>query len=379
MTPAEVPRPDLERLLLERPAPVVVCGPPGAGKTTLLVQLGRRLRAQGWTAVYLDLMAAASSPDRFVTAALEALPAEPFAPRLGEAVAIRKLAAAGRAQGAAAVEALFRLWASLAQAGGRPVALLLDEATEIRSLSYFSGLRLVHEAFAQALAARAGSTILASSFPSLARRLLGFEQLALPGFSPAEAAAMLPPAANAEAACRASFGWPRYLRAIAEASLPGDDVAAVWSREMAPGGRLEGACRHTYEALLLRSRGYGISKAVLAAVAHEEGLNLTALVARLGRTPGAVRDYLHWLVDVDALRMRGKRYVYVDGLLRWWVRLYGRGGLPDAAELARAAQAALEARDEDQAAPVPEPGPAGAAEQPEPVAATRRDSLMEID
>jgi hypothetical protein len=36
-------------------------------------------------------------------------------------------------------------------------------------------------------------------------------------------------------------------------------------------GRLEQACRHTYEVLLLRSRGYGMSKAVLAAVAAEEG------------------------------------------------------------------------------------------------------------
>ena len=75
---------------------------------------------------------------------------------------------------------------------------------------------------------------------------------------------------------------------------------------MAPGGRLERLCRHTYETLLLRSRGYGMSKAVLGAVAEEEGLNLTALVARLGRTPGAVRDYLGWLLGVDALRMVGQ-------------------------------------------------------------------------
>ena len=82
---------------------------------------------------------------------------------------------------------------------------------------------------------------------------------------------------------------------------------------MAEGGRLEAACRHTYETLLLRSRGYGMSKAVLEAVAQEEGLNLTALVGRLGRTPGAIRDYLLWLLGVDALRMVRKRYFYVDG------------------------------------------------------------------
>ena len=82
---------------------------------------------------------------------------------------------------------------------------------------------------------------------------------------------------------------------------------------MARGGRLERLCRHTYETLLLRSRGYGMSKAVLGAVAEEEGLNLTALVGRLGRSPGAIRDYLGWLLGVDALRMVGKRYFYVDG------------------------------------------------------------------
>jgi hypothetical protein len=114
---------------------------------------------------------------------------------------------------------------------------------------------------------------------------------------------------------------------------------------MAEGGRLESACRHTYESLLLRSRGYGMSKAVLAAVAHEEGLNLTALVARLGRTPGAVRDYLGWLVGVDALRTVKKRYLYVDGMVRWWVRLHGRGTPASDAEIRAAAQEMAGARE----------------------------------
>jgi hypothetical protein len=165
------------------------------------------------------------------------------------------------------------------------------------------------------------------------------------------------------------------VRGLAQGWRSADDVASAWAREMSLGGRLESACRHTYETLLLRSRGYGISKAVLAAVANEEGLNLTALVLRLGRTPGAVRDYLHWLVGVDALRMDGKRYVYVDGLLRWWVRLYGRGTLPDAAELERAAREVLEPRAEPAATPAPEPAPA----TEEPPHVPRHDSLMEID
>ena len=301
---------------------VVLAGPPGAGKTTLLRSLGRRLA--GCAVVYLDLMAAASSPDRFVAAALEALAADRFGPRLAEATAIRRLAAAGRERGSEAVAALFSLWSSLKTAGterrpaagrghGDPVPRLLPRPAP-------------------------GPPALRQGPGGARRRHAPRHVVPDPGATPLVLRRPSPPSpksgrccrgrARAQAAERASFGWPRYVRAIAESWRPGDDVAAAWAREMAVGGRLESACRHTYESLLLRSRGYGISKAVLGAVAHEEGLNLTALVVRLGRTPGAVRDYLQWLVGVDALRMVGKRYVYVDGLLRAWVRLHAQGPLP---------------------------------------------------
>ena len=135
---------------------------------------------------------------------------------------------------------------------------------------------------------------------------------------------------------------------------------------MSRGGRLGAACRHTHETLLLRSRGYGMSKAVLGAVAEEEGLNLTALVARLGRSPGAIRDYLGWLLGVDTLRMEGKRYFYVDGLVRWWVRLHGGGVVPTDAQLDAAAREATTLA-------------AGAGVEPAQAAAARRERLMEMD
>src|SRR5262249_59225950 len=88
--------------------------------------------------------------------------------------------------GADAVRALFALWASLADAGGRPVALLLDDATEIRSLAYFKGLRDVHEPFLAALLERRGGTVLATSFPTQARRLWpSLEAIPLPPAGPA--------------------------------------------------------------------------------------------------------------------------------------------------------------------------------------------------
>ncbi len=366
----EVPRPDLEEALSRRARsgpPFLLAGPPGAGKTTLLLRLREALAAEGWLSVYLDLMGAASSPDRFVLAALDVLPAEPLAARLPEATRIRSLAGAGRSRSGEAVHALFALWSSLSDAGGRPVALLLDEATEIRSLAYFPGLREGAKAFGQALAVRRRGTVLATSFPSLARGLWpGVEVLDTRPLTEADLvrARGLDHGAAAEL-LHLTFGWPRYLRALLEGDHPSGPLAA-WVAEMAPGGRLESACRHTYESLLLRSRGYGISKAALQAVAREEGLNLTALVARLGRTPGATRDYLQWLVGVDALRMVKKRYSYVDGLLRVWVRLYARGPLPTAGEIEDAGRGLLQG----------EPPPSKLAdEQP----TLRRDSLIEID
>ena len=374
---SEIPRPDLlERVLLRVPqaGPVLLVGPPGAGKTTLLLETARALSARGWTSIYLDLMGAASSPQRFAVAALDALPAESFGALLGRATEIRRLAEPG-GDGAASVNALLSLWAALAEAGGRPVALLLDEPTEIRSLAYFAGLREAAAALGSALRRRPRGTLLATSYPTLAHALWpALEAMEVPPLSAAEmdsALASLGLAARAAGVLRASFGWPRYARVLVERLARGDDLETAWVQEMAPGGRIEAAARHTYETLLLRSRGYGMSKAVLAVVADEEGTNLTALVARLGRSPGAIRDYLGWLLDVDALRSVKKRYYYVDGMVRAWVRLHGRGRPATAAELAAAARAAIAA----------EPGAAAPAATPtddEPVPA-RRDHLMEID
>jgi hypothetical protein len=358
-----------------RPGPAFLTGPPGAGKTTLLLRVKALLEGSGWTCIYLDLMAAASSPDRFVTAALDVMPAEAFGGRLPEAVRIRRLASSGREHEAAAVDALFALWASLPATGARPVALLLDEATEIRSLSYFKGLREVHRPFAEALARRGAGTLCATSYPSHARRLWpDLDAIEAAPLAAADVAAALDRAGLAGdpgLLVAATAGWARYVRILLDALAERRDPVAAWAEEMAPGGRLDLACRHTYEALLLRSRGYGMSKAVLATVADEEGLNLTALVGLLGRTPGAVRDYLVWLVGVDALRMVKKKYFFVDAVLRAWVRLHGRGRPPSAAELRQAALAMT-------AAPVtgtpPDPPPADDAP-----AAPRHDRLMEID
>jgi energy-coupling factor transporter ATP-binding protein EcfA2 len=359
-------------------APLVLTGPCGAGKTALLHAVGGAMREAGGVAVYLDLMGAASSPERFVRAALAALPASAFGGRLPQAAAIHRLAAQGKAGAFAAVEALFALWSSLDEATGRPVVLILDEVTEIRSLSYFAGLREVDVLFGAALGRRRRGTLLATSYPTQARRLWpSWEPLEVPPLAAAEVAPLARTAGvEPEVLARACFGSPRYLRALWDRLETGEALADTWAAEMALGGRLEQAARHTYETLLLRSRGYGMSKALLGVVAEEEGLNLTALVARVGRTPGAVRDYLGWLLGVDALRSARKRYYYVDGLLRWWVRLHARGTSARDEEILSAAREVVSGP----AAPPEVEAAAGAGEATVSAAPpARADTLMEID
>jgi hypothetical protein len=343
-----VPRPDLEDALLEGAAgarPVLLSGPRGSGKTTLLQQAAERLSERGWEPIYLDLFGAASSPELLLQRALATLPSRASSLRGAAATAVlhlHELAARGRQANADAVHALFAAWAALDEIDGRPVALLLDDVTEIRSLAYFAGLRDVHVGLGQALSARPRGTVVASSFSRVAHELWpDWTRVEARAFTVADLAALGGSAEDAELLVRASFGIARYLHILLDAKADGRDVLSAWIEGMALGGRLEQAARHTYEALLLRSRGYGMSKAVLATVAEEEGLNLTALVARLGRSPGAVRDYLGWLLAVDALRFSGKRYFYADGLVRQWARLHGRGTVGTASEITRAARELL--------------------------------------
>jgi hypothetical protein len=265
------------------------------------------------------------------------------------------------------------------------VVLLLDEPTEIRSLAYFQGLRNVHEPFREMLEKRRAGSVLATSYPTQARKLWpGIPARTLPSLSTEELAAVLPPPARhqAEAFRRVGAGLPRYLQILYPAVASGDRTAeAAFVDAMGPGGPLELTCRQTFETLLLRSRGYGMAKAVLATVAREEGLNLTSLVARLGRTPGATRDYLQWLVDVDALRREGKRYFFVDPVLRAWTRLHATGTLPSPAAVG--AIAAELASGSVPASPAPAPRTSGEPESPgeevTPRTFPRADPLMEID
>jgi len=319
-------------------SPLLVAGPLGFGKSWLLRAVTAELARRGTPAVHLDLLLAAASPERFASAASEALNAAGHD-------------ASGAARAAEALEALARA----------PGPLVLDEITELRALSTFPGLRDVERRFGDALRRRP-HTLLATSFPTTATARLGaFEMRELGPLAVEE----LEDTAGETAArlLAAGGGAPGRTSALLRRLRDGEELHEAWLAAMGPGGELDLACRAAWETLLLRSRGYAMSKAVLEAVALEEGLNLTALVGRVGRTPGAVRDYLGWLLDVDALRARAKRYYFADPLLRDWLRLNAGGRTPDEAALRAVAEERL----------------GGAPAEPASGAPRRVDSLMEID
>jgi hypothetical protein len=150
--------------------PLLIAGPPGSGKTTLLHAAVDTLATEGWRPVYLDLLAAATSPERFVHAALGALPDGLDGRAAARAREADQLSRGGRGAGGRAVLSLLSAWAALDTWTAVRSCSSLDEVTEIRSLAYFSGLREVDAPFGAACPRGRGG-LLATSFPGVARKL----------------------------------------------------------------------------------------------------------------------------------------------------------------------------------------------------------------
>ena len=163
------------------------------------------------------------------------------------------------------------------------------------------------------------------------------------------------------------------LRILLDRVDQGVPLAAAWAEEMAPGGRLEQACRHTYEVAApaqprLRDvqGGAGRGGGGRGPEPHRAGRPPRPHAGRDARLPRA--GCSAW----TRCARRKKRYYYVDSVVRAWVRLHGRGRPPSAAELHQAAAAI--AADTAGDAPLPDAPPSEDAP-----AAPRHDRLMEID
>lgn len=338
-------RPAIERRVLaaldSEPArmPVVVGGC-GCGRTSLLTRVAARLgdvRSR-----YIDVERIASTPERFLAAVVRDSRSGP-----GETPPVP----AGRHAPRAAFDALL---AFLGRRHGSPHVLLLDEWLELRILESFPGLRGALHEVVETLARSPQRFVLASRFVNRTRRFVGefssrIDLIRLPPLSPSEVIAALrsspagfddPRRSEIGALLQTlAAGRPGYVDALAAGlSSPEGrrgDVVGVLAAQMASGAPLSQRCRFSYELRLHRARGYGALKAILGVLAEREPLTLTEIARLLGRTPGATKDYLSWLEDVDLIEPLEKRYRYADPLLRLWVRLHGGPAAPDGRERAR--------------------------------------------
>jgi hypothetical protein len=296
----------------------------------------------------------ATTPERFLRALVARTPFDVDVNRLPKT-------------GARPREAYDAALAFLATARGRdgaPAIFLLDEVLEVKTFESFPGLRHALPELLRTMSLSRNRFVLTTRYAARAARLLREEPgttmvVVMPHLTadelrdalddeafglrvsrhPAHALhAELAPAIHA-----LSEGRPGYVRAVCDVMLAmereggGDPVSAL-AASLGPGGRVAARCGYCYELRLHRARGYGALKAILDILAEEEGLTLTEISLRLGRTPGSTKDYLSWLEDVDLVAVDRKRYRFADPLLRLWVRLYCRPLPPAREDIAREVQ-----------------------------------------
>ena len=376
-----VERPSLERRLqasLDSGRIPVVLGGCGCGRTSALLRLSGLLGARNGH--YLDLAAAATTPERCLDAIL------------GEYGAVAGRAGSHPAPGSArqAFDTLLTFFDEALSPDGTPVTFLIDEVLDLRTFESFPGLRHVQRDLVARLAASPTRFVLASRFTARTHRLLRdapprFEVVHIAPLDAQEtgALAMRIDGARREWAgdiaspvCLLAGGRAAYVSLLLDtltAIGPAIDPVAALAALFAPEGRLTARCRESYEFRLQRARGYGALRAILGVLAQDEPLSLTEIALHLHRTPGSTKDYLSWLEDVDLVRAQGKRYSFDDPMLRLYVRLYGRCRPPSddeiVREVARYAKATLPAAREPAAVAV-----AATAE-----AAEARSGIIEID
>ncbi len=317
-----IPRPDIEARLLANiesgKKATTLLGPRGSGKTTLLRRV-RSLIGKTRPTALIQIEPIAASPEilceRFLHVAREAI--SPGSSRSSKSGAFK------------------RFVSSLSKTKPGAV-LLLDDITELRTLSYFPGVENPLESVLEALSKKQSpNCVVTSRFPAWVAS--SFEDLSTTARAHFDVVDIPPLRTDqlgthalngGEGLVAATGGLPVHIAPLIARLEEGDDLPTALAAEMTDHGQLEVECRATLGQLLHRARGYGACKAVLHVLAEEEGLRLTDIARRLDRTPGSSRDYLRWLEEVDLITVRDKRFFFVDPVLRLWLRLYGRGEFP---------------------------------------------------
>jgi hypothetical protein len=381
-----VERPTLERRVLaslDAGRIPVLLGGCGSGRTSLLLRL-ESLAGYDRTQ-YLDIAAAATTPERCLTQVLASS-------RLSAREDMRRDPRSTRD----AVDILFDYF-DHAEAPSGTATFLLDEFLDVRTFESFPGLRHMQRDLVAHLAQSPARFVLASRFTARVHRLLRdaparFEVIHVPPLDVADVQTMAQLFVGgrrdwasdvAPAVTALSAGVPaaaHLLLAGLAAMGPATDPVAALAAAIAPDGALTARCRECYELRLHRARGYGALKAILGVLAESEPLNLTEVSHQILRTPGSTKDYLSWLEDVDLITMRGKRYAFTDPLIRLYVRLYARPLPPSDDDVVREvgtyAKARLPQMPNVPAAPPRSPIPVAAEVNPQ---ADTRSGIIEID
>jgi hypothetical protein len=337
-----IERPELEQDLLRRldsdARLIFLVGPHGVGKTAILQRLQSELAGSVPTAL-VQVEPIAASPEilceRFLELAREVIPSTPSKER----------------------PSYSHLLASLARSNSEAI-LLLDELTELRTLSYFPGVDKPLEGFLVALIREGPRSFATSRFPYWLKSHL----LSLPETLRSRIAVVeVPPMTGRDLEAwglkesgrlvAATGGLPAHLQPLLLRMVDGESLDQALACELSAGGHVDAECRASLGELLHRARGYGACKAVLHVLAAEESLTLSEIARRLKRTAGSTRDYLRWLEEVELIRVRDKRFTFVDPVLRLWLRLYGRGRPPTEEEIDNEVASYIQGIPEDKVAP----------------------------
>ncbi len=315
----------------------LLLAPLGAGKTHTLLKVAAALDESSIPFAFVDLFAAASTPERLLANLVGAVHAF-MLEDADEVEALARESAMDRHHSSSALLRLLELLAT--KTPSRPFVWLIDEITEIRSLAYFPELGHIETPFSRALQASRGAVV-TSSYLGLAGDLFAdLDPMDLPGLTSTDLADVPSLRSDSRAIAAAialTHGSAATLLPVVADMRDSRDLTRSLIHLLSPGGALELACRRHYEVLLLRSRGYAVSKRAAEVVAGHPGQRLTDLFPLIGRTPGASRQYLRWLVEVGLLTQIKKRYHFADPILGLWAGLYlGRGGHPTEGEIRNA-------------------------------------------
>jgi len=230
--------------------------------------------------------------------------------------------------------------------------LLLDEFTELTVLGNYPAVRRPVQLFRAALQrqGRLGYVVAASAISAMQHLVqdgqsplfLQFESVEVARFPPDATLALVerilgtPPAAGAGRRLHElTGGHPFYIYAVASrlgdlspaaGAMTAEDAERAFLLEtLTRDGRIYNYCRYLYDISLSRARGYGILKAILQALAEEEGLTLSEIARRIRKGAPGTRGYLRALQEVDLLIEADGEYFYRDPVLRYWVAAMTRG------------------------------------------------------